>query len=112
MRLPASVSQGRATVFVFVRNLRSRFHGHEHENSVLPLRSLKRIPSKYKEFQGEPDYVVGPEFGNQLKQHMSDFQKIFGMQAGRIRSVPISEHRSQRQTCWVFAIRAQLQWCG
>jgi iron(III) transport system substrate-binding protein len=41
--------------------------------------AMKGIPSKYKEFQGEPDYVVGPEFGNQLKQHMADFQKIFGM---------------------------------
>jgi iron(III) transport system substrate-binding protein len=41
--------------------------------------AMKGIPAKYKEFQGEPDYVVGPEFGNQLKQHMTDFQKIFGM---------------------------------
>ena len=41
--------------------------------------AMKDIPSKYKEFQGEPDYVVGPEFGNQLKQHMTEFQKIFGM---------------------------------
>ena len=41
--------------------------------------AMKGIPSKYKEFQGEPDYVVGPEFGNQLKQHMTEFQKIFGM---------------------------------
>jgi len=41
--------------------------------------AMKGIPAKYKEFQGEPDYVVGPEFGSQLKQHMTDFQKIFGM---------------------------------
>lgn len=41
--------------------------------------AMKGIPSKYKEFQGEPDYVVGPEFGNQLKQHMTEFQKIFGL---------------------------------
>ena len=41
--------------------------------------AMKGIPSKYKEFQGEPDYVVGPEFGNQLKQHITEFQKIFGM---------------------------------
>jgi iron(III) transport system substrate-binding protein len=41
--------------------------------------AMKGIPAKYKEFQGEPDYVVGPEFGNRLKQHMTDFQKIFGM---------------------------------
>lgn len=41
--------------------------------------AMKGIPSKYKEFQGEPDYVVGPEFGNQLKQHMAEFQKIFGL---------------------------------
>jgi len=41
--------------------------------------AMKGIPSKYKEFQGEPDYVVGPEFGSQLKQHMTEFQKIFGM---------------------------------
>lgn len=41
--------------------------------------AMKGIPSKYKEFQGEPDYVVGPEFGNQLKQHMTEFQKILGM---------------------------------
>jgi len=41
--------------------------------------AMKGIPSKYKEFQGEPDYVVGPEFGSQLKQHMADFQKILGM---------------------------------
>jgi ABC-type Fe3+ transport system substrate-binding protein len=36
-------------------------------------------PVKYKEFQGEPDYIVGPEFGNQLKQYMAEFQKILGM---------------------------------
>jgi iron(III) transport system substrate-binding protein len=41
--------------------------------------AMKGIPSKYKEFQGEPDYVVGPEFGNQLKQHMAEFQKILGL---------------------------------
>jgi len=41
--------------------------------------AMKGIPSKYKEFQGEPDYVVGPEFGNQLKQHMTEFQKLFGL---------------------------------
>ena len=41
--------------------------------------AMKGIPSKYKEFQGEPDYVVGPEFGNRLKQHMAEFQKIFGL---------------------------------
>ena len=41
--------------------------------------AMKGIPAKYKEFQGEPDYVVGPEFGNRLKQHMTEFQKIFGM---------------------------------
>jgi len=41
--------------------------------------AMKGVPAKYKEFQGEPDYVVGPEFGNQLKQHMTEFQKIFGM---------------------------------
>jgi iron(III) transport system substrate-binding protein len=41
--------------------------------------AMKGIPSKYKEFQGEPDYVVGPEFGSQLKQHMTEFQKIFGL---------------------------------
>jgi iron(III) transport system substrate-binding protein len=41
--------------------------------------AIKGIPSKYKEFQGEPDYVVGPEFGSQLKQHMTEFQKIFGL---------------------------------
>jgi len=35
--------------------------------------AMKGIPSKYKEFQGEPDYVVGPEFGNQLKQDMTHF---------------------------------------
>ncbi len=41
--------------------------------------AMKGVPSKYKEFQGEPDYVVGPEFGSQLKQHMTEFQKIFGL---------------------------------
>jgi iron(III) transport system substrate-binding protein len=41
--------------------------------------AMKGVPAKYKEFQGEPDYVVGPEFGNQLKQHMAEFQKIFGL---------------------------------
>ncbi|MPZ76802.1 MAG: hypothetical protein GEU77_09770 [Deltaproteobacteria bacterium] len=41
--------------------------------------AMKGIPAKYKEFQGEPDYVVVPEFGSQLKQHMTEFQKIFGM---------------------------------
>jgi iron(III) transport system substrate-binding protein len=41
--------------------------------------AMKGIPSKYKEFQGDPDYVVGPEFGNQLKQHMTEFQRLFGL---------------------------------
>lgn len=41
--------------------------------------AMKGVPAKYKEFQGEPDYVVGPEFGDKLKQHMADFQKIFGL---------------------------------
>lgn len=41
--------------------------------------AMKGIPVKYKEFQGEPDYVVGPEFGDKLNQHMKEFQKIFGL---------------------------------
>ena len=41
--------------------------------------AMTGLPVKYKEFQGEPDYIVGPEFGNQLKQYMSEFQKILGM---------------------------------
>jgi iron(III) transport system substrate-binding protein len=41
--------------------------------------AMKGVPAKYKEFQGDPDYVVGPEFGDKLKQHMADFQKIFGL---------------------------------
>lgn len=41
--------------------------------------AMKGIPVKHKEFQGEPDFVVGPDFGNRLKQHMTDFQKIFGL---------------------------------
>ena len=38
--------------------------------------AMKGLPAKYKEFQGEPDYIVAAEFGNQLKQYMSEFQKI------------------------------------
>ncbi len=41
--------------------------------------AMKGLPVKYKEFQGEPDYVVGAEFGDQLKQYMAEFQKILGM---------------------------------
>ena len=40
--------------------------------------AMKGLPVKYKEFQGEPDYVVAAEFGNQLKQYMAEFQKILG----------------------------------
>jgi hypothetical protein len=40
---------------------------------------MNGIPVKYKEFQGEPDFVVGPEFSSQLKQHMLEFHKIFGL---------------------------------
>ena len=36
------------------------------------------LPVKYKEFQGEPDYVVAADFGNQLKRYMTEFQKILG----------------------------------
>ena len=36
------------------------------------------LPVKYKEFQFEPDYVVAAEFGNQLKQYMTEFQKLLG----------------------------------
>ena len=39
--------------------------------------AMKGLPVKYKEFQTDPDYVVGPEFGNQLKQYIAEFQKIF-----------------------------------
>lgn len=41
--------------------------------------AIKGLPVKYKEFQVEPDYVVAAEFGNQLKQYMTEFQKILGM---------------------------------
>ena len=41
--------------------------------------AMTGLPVKYKEFQGEPDYIIGPEFGNQLKQYMSEFQKILGI---------------------------------
>jgi ABC-type Fe3+ transport system substrate-binding protein len=41
--------------------------------------AMNGIPVKYKEFQGEPDFVVGPEFSSQLKQHMLEFHKIFGL---------------------------------
>lgn len=41
--------------------------------------AMKGLPVKYKEFQVEPDYVVAAEFGNQLKQYMTEFQKILGM---------------------------------
>ena len=41
--------------------------------------AMTGLPVKYKDFQGEPDYIVGPEFGGQLKQYMSEFQKILGM---------------------------------
>lgn len=56
----------------------------EEGQKVLALKlgkgvAMKGIPVKYKEFQGEPDYVVGPAFGDKLKQHMEEFQKIFGL---------------------------------
>lgn len=41
--------------------------------------ALKGIQSKYKEFQVEPDFVVSPELGANLKQYIRDFQKIFGI---------------------------------
>jgi len=41
--------------------------------------AMNGIPVKHKEFQGEPDYVVGPEFGSRLKEHMKEFQRIFGL---------------------------------
>ena len=41
--------------------------------------AMKGLPVKYKEFQVEPDYAVAAEFGNQLKQYMTEFQKILGM---------------------------------
>ena len=44
--------------------------------------AMKGLPVKYKEFQGEPDYVVAAEFGNQLKQYMTEFQKILGYSGG------------------------------
>ena len=44
--------------------------------------AMKGLPVKYKEFQVEPDYVVAAEFGNQLKQYMTEFQKILGYSGG------------------------------
>ena len=44
--------------------------------------AMKGLPVKYKEFQVEPDYVVAAEFGNQLKQYMTEFQKILGHSGG------------------------------
>jgi len=41
--------------------------------------AMKGLPVKYKEFQVEPDYIVAADFGNQLKQYMTEFQKILGM---------------------------------
>src|SRR3970282_950897 len=41
--------------------------------------AMKGVPVKHKEFQSEPDFVVAPEFGSKLKQHMMEFQKIFGL---------------------------------
>ena len=41
--------------------------------------AMTGLPVKYKEFQIEPDYVVGPEFGNQLKPYMTELQRILGM---------------------------------
>ena len=40
--------------------------------------AMTGLPVKYKEFQGEPDYVVAADFGNQLKRYMTEFQKILG----------------------------------
>ena len=40
--------------------------------------AMTGLPVKYKEFQVEPDYVVAAEFGNQLKQYMTEFQKLLG----------------------------------
>jgi hypothetical protein len=41
--------------------------------------AMTGLPVKYKEFQIEPDYIVGPEFGTQLKPYMSELQKILGL---------------------------------
>jgi iron(III) transport system substrate-binding protein len=44
--------------------------------------AMTGLPVKYKEFQGEPDYVVAADFGNQLKRYMTEFQKILGYSGG------------------------------
>jgi iron(III) transport system substrate-binding protein len=41
--------------------------------------AMTGLPVKYKEFQIEPDYIVGPEFGNQLKPYMAELHKILGL---------------------------------
>jgi iron(III) transport system substrate-binding protein len=40
--------------------------------------AMTGLPVKHKEFQVEPDYVVAAEFGAQLKQYMTEFQKLLG----------------------------------
>ncbi|MBI4529400.1 MAG: extracellular solute-binding protein [Deltaproteobacteria bacterium] len=40
---------------------------------------MKGIQAKYREFQGTPDFVVSLELGKKLKDHIRDFQKIFGI---------------------------------
>jgi iron(III) transport system substrate-binding protein len=42
---------------------------------------MKGIPVKYKEFQVEPDYVVGPEYGENVERYLKEFRQIFGIQS-------------------------------
>jgi iron(III) transport system substrate-binding protein len=41
---------------------------------------MKGIPVKYKEFQVEPDYVVGPDYGENVERYLKEFRQIFGIQ--------------------------------
>jgi iron(III) transport system substrate-binding protein len=40
--------------------------------------AMKGVRSKYQEFQVQPDYVVSPKLGPQLKSYIEDFAKIVG----------------------------------
>jgi iron(III) transport system substrate-binding protein len=42
---------------------------------------MKGVPVKYKEFQVEPDYVVGPEYGENVERYLKEFRHIFGIQS-------------------------------
>lgn len=40
---------------------------------------MKGLRSKIKEFQIQPDFVVGPKLGANLQNYMQEFRKIMGV---------------------------------